>query len=94
MKRDKDDLDLLLEEDEDNPRFQILWNIYETADQLSDEVARLRQRSGMTQTDLARKMKTCQEVISRIENSKRPVSLKTLQRVAAAFGKRLEIRFV
>ncbi|HUT55297.1 MAG TPA: helix-turn-helix transcriptional regulator [bacterium] len=48
--------------------------------------------AGMTQEQLARRLKTKKTAISRIENHAEDIKLSTLDRVASALGKQLEIR--
>jgi HTH-type transcriptional regulator/antitoxin HipB len=51
-----------------------------------------REAAGLTQEELARRLKTKKTAISRIENYAEDIKLSTLERVAGALGKRLEIR--
>ena len=51
-----------------------------------------REEAGLTQEELAKRLKTKKTAISRIENHAEDVKLSTLERVASALGKRLEIR--
>lgn len=51
-----------------------------------------REEAGLTQEELARRLKTQKTAISRIENHAEDIKLSTLERVAAALGKRLEVR--
>jgi HTH-type transcriptional regulator/antitoxin HipB len=51
-----------------------------------------RESAGLTQEELARKLKTKKTAISRIENHAADIKLSTLERVAAALGKKLTIR--
>ncbi len=51
-----------------------------------------REESGLTQEELARRLKTKKTAISRIENHAEDIKLSTLGRVAAALGKRLDIK--
>ncbi len=53
-------------------------------------LAELREKRGMTQTELAARIHTSAAVISRLEQGKN-VELKTLQKVAAALRARLSI---
>jgi HTH-type transcriptional regulator/antitoxin HipB len=53
----------------------------------------LRQKSGMTQEELAHRIKTTKSAVSRLENSTGGVRLDTLEKVAHAFGKELVIEF-
>jgi len=50
-----------------------------------------RQAAGLTQEELARQLKTKKTAISRIENHAEDIKLSTLERVAVALGKRLQI---
>lgn len=51
-----------------------------------------RRRHGLTQQALARRARTSQRHISRIERGEISPSIDTLQRLLAAMGERLEIR--
>ncbi len=56
-------------------------------------MAELREKRGLTQTQLAARLHTSPAVISRIENGGN-VELKTLQRIAKALHARLKIELV
>jgi transcriptional regulator with XRE-family HTH domain len=51
----------------------------------------MRESAGLTQEELAVKLKTKKTAISRIENHAEDIKISTLERVAAAFGKKLKI---
>ncbi len=53
---------------------------------------RARETAGLTQEELARRLHTKKTAISRIENHAEDIKLSTLERVASALGKRLEVR--
>jgi transcriptional regulator with XRE-family HTH domain len=57
------------------------------------EVARARMRSGLSQHELARRMKTTQSTIARLESGRGKPSTRTLSRFAKATGHRLKISF-
>ena len=61
------------------------------------ELARLlietRTKTGLTQTQLAMRMKTTQSVVARLESGRVHPSYKTLKKIARATGTRLSIRF-
>ena len=61
------------------------------------ELARLlieaRTGAGLTQAQLARRMKTTQSVVARLESGRVHPSTKTLERIARATGTRLRISF-
>ena len=50
-----------------------------------------REAAGITQEELASRLKTKKTAISRIENHAEDIKLSTLERVASALGKRLQI---
>jgi len=50
-----------------------------------------RESAGLTQEELARRLKTKKTAISRIENHAEDIKLSTLERVAAVLGKRLQV---
>lgn len=54
----------------------------------------LRQQSGLTQDELAIKLKTKKSVISRIENHADDMRLSTLRRYAKSLGRRIKIEVV
>ena len=51
-----------------------------------------RESAGLTQEELARRLRTKKTAISRIENHAEDIRLSTLERVAKALGKQLQIR--
>jgi ribosome-binding protein aMBF1 (putative translation factor) len=53
-----------------------------------------RESAGLTQEELAVRLKTQKTAISRIENHAEDIKLSTLDRVAKALGKRLEVNIV
>jgi ribosome-binding protein aMBF1 (putative translation factor) len=64
---------------------------WDVAVQLHD----LRERLGISQADLARKLKTSQQQISRLENpAYEGHSMRMLKRLAAALDATVELRFV
>ena len=50
-----------------------------------------REKAGLTQDELARRMHTRKSAISRIENHAENIGLATLEKYAAALGKRVHI---
>jgi ribosome-binding protein aMBF1 (putative translation factor) len=57
------------------------------------EVAKARQRAGLSQAQLAKRMKTSQSTIARLESGRGKPSTRTLSRFAKATGHRLKISF-
>ncbi len=54
----------------------------------------MRKDSGITQEELANKLKTKKSVISRIENHAEDIRLSTLNKYAESLGRSLKIQFV
>lgn len=50
-----------------------------------------REKAGLTQDELARRLKTKKTAISRIENHAEDIKLSTLEKFAHALGKKLEL---
>jgi ribosome-binding protein aMBF1 (putative translation factor) len=50
-----------------------------------------RESAGITQEELAKRLKTKKTAISRIENHAEDIKLSTLERTASALGKRLQV---
>ena len=68
--------------DELGPEFELARSLIEA-----------RTRAGLTQAQLARRMKTTQSVVARLESGRVRPSTKTLEKVARATGTRLKITF-
>jgi len=51
-----------------------------------------RETAGLTQEELAHRIKTKKTAISRIENHAEDIKLSTLEKVAHALGKKLEVK--
>jgi len=60
--------------------------------QVVGELARERQRLGLSQTEVAARMQTSQSAVARLEGGDGDLRLSTLQRYAAAVGRDLEWR--
>jgi len=86
----------MLAEDMKDPEFRKAWE-EPTGDVYLDTalaIIEARRKKNMSQQKLAEKAKTSQQAIARLENpSYRGRSLQTLERIATALGKKLEIRF-
>ncbi len=53
-----------------------------------------REKSGLTQEELAKKIRTTKSAISRIENHSEDIKLSTLMKVAKALGKNVSIKLM
>ena len=69
------------------------YNALEAEFTMASAMIAARARAGLTQDQLAARMKTTQSTIARLESGKSLPSGKTLQRYAEATGSRLKIMF-
>ena len=80
-----------------NPKFRRVWN-EPTGDLYLDsafEIIKARREKKLTQKELAKKVGTSQQAIARLESpSYKGRSLRTLEKIAEALNKRIEVRFV
>jgi ribosome-binding protein aMBF1 (putative translation factor) len=75
------------------PAFRKAYDALDEEFALIETMIKARLASGLSQTELAKKMKTTQSVIARLESGKVYPSTRTLARLAAATGTRLKISF-
>ena len=75
------------------PKYRKAYDALEDEFAVAKAVIAARNRAGLTQAELARKMGTTQPVVARMEGGRIRPSLRTLQRLAQATGSRLMIRF-
>jgi UDP-N-acetylglucosamine 1-carboxyvinyltransferase len=60
-----------------------------TKNELAKRIADVRESEGLTQSDLAKKLKTTQSAIARIESGKQNISAEMLAKISKALGKNL-----
>ncbi len=75
------------------PNYRREYDLLEEEFALAAAVAKARQRAGLSQAELARRMKTTQSTVARLESGRGRPSTRTLTRFAKATGHRLKISF-
>ena len=75
------------------PKYRKAYEALEEEFVLTSAVIDARNRAGLTQQALARKMGTTQPVVARLESGRTRPSMRTLERLAEATGSRLLISF-
>lgn len=80
-----------LKEQLQDPEFKKKWQKTEARYQLACKIIEIRLAQKMSQRQLAKKAKTTQTVISRVESMSVNPSVALLQRIATALGKKLTI---
>ena len=76
-----------------DPEFKKAWDDSEAEYQLAAKIIEARLKKKMSQRDLAKKVKTSQAAISRVESMSGNPSLFFLKRIAHALGTKLAITF-
>jgi DNA-binding transcriptional regulator YiaG len=76
-----------------DPEYRKEYDALEEEFALAAEVAKARSRAGLSQAELARRMKTTQSTIARLESGRGKPSTRTLDRFAKATGHRVKITF-
>lgn len=77
-----------------NPEFKKEWDALEEEYQIKKSMIEARIAADMTQAELSKITGITQSDISKIENGNGNPSVKTLKKIAHAFGKKLKIEFV
>ena len=76
-----------------DPAYRKEYDALEEEFALAAAVAKARMRAGLSQAELARRMKTTQSTVARLESGRGKPSTRTLDRFAKATGHRLKISF-
>ena len=76
-----------------NPKYKMQYETLGKEFQLARALIEARTRAGLSQTQLARRMKTSQSYVARIEGGQVRPSTAALERLAKATGSRLKISF-
>ena len=76
-----------------HPDFRRVSDEFDVEYEVARQMQEARTQARLTQADLARRMRTTQSVVSRIESGAN-VSIETLARFAEACGSRLQVQMV
>jgi len=84
-----------LREDLRDPEFKAHYQEEQQALKLAMKIAKLREKKGLSQQQMAKLMGTSQQAVSRIESGEyEGFTLKTLEKIAEATGTKVKIEFV
>jgi DNA-binding XRE family transcriptional regulator len=83
-----------LKEELRDEEFRQLWSAREGAYRVARELIRLRKMQGLSQSEVARRAGLKQPAIARLESGAVRPTLDTIQRVAHALGREVEISLV
>lgn len=94
MKRKQDTFKDYLKDKLKNKTFREAYEHYGQVLEIGLQVKKLREKAGLTQTELAQRLKVSQQVISRLESGEaQNPTLSTLERIAKATGHQLRVKF-
>lgn len=77
-----------------DPEFRRLYEEAAIELRVALEITKAREAKNMTQEELAEALKTKQQTVSRIERGAQNVTIETLDRIAKALGRHLQVRLV
>ena len=84
-----------LKKDLTDPEFRQAFDEEEVFASLAIQIARIREKKGLSQTDLAKRLHTTQQTVSRLEDThNKSYSLNTLVKLAEALHKKLKVEFI
>jgi DNA-binding XRE family transcriptional regulator len=94
MARKRMTVDGWIEEEMQDEEFRLLWREREAAYKMARQLFRLRKMQGLSQSEVARRAGLNQPAIARLESGALKPTLDTIQRVAHALGRDVEINLV
>ena len=84
----------IFEQEMESPKFKAIYDEVSAQIDIGEQIAELRQKSKMTQLQLAKRVKTSRTAIARYESGEyKSFSVRTLTRIARAFHKNLKVSF-
>ncbi len=83
-----------LKEELKDPISRKYYDMYDRQFRLGYALLQMRKKAGMSQAHLAKRIKTKQSNIARLESGTENVTVATLHKIAVQLGKKLEIKFV
>jgi ribosome-binding protein aMBF1 (putative translation factor) len=82
-----------LDEEMKDPEFRRGFEEAGVELKLALEISKAREAKGMSQRDLAQALRTKQQTVSRIELGGQNLTVATLNKIARALGRKLQIKF-
>jgi DNA-binding XRE family transcriptional regulator len=87
------DFEKMLAEDLKNPEFKRYYDEFGKQLEISYRLLQMRKRARMSQGQLAKRIGTTQSNVARMEAGNQNFTVSMLTRIAAAFGKDLDVSF-
>ena len=86
--------EIVAERTNQNPQFPVLLDAAIRRRELLEELAAERESLGLSQTVVAARMQTSQSAVARLESADVDAKLSTVERYAAALGKKIDWHLV
>lgn len=93
-KRARATVDDWLKQELQDEGFRLRWSEREAAYKVARELIRLRKQQGLSQSEVARRAGLKQPAVARLESGAVRPTLDTIQRVAHALGREVEVNLV
>lgn len=77
-----------------NPKLSEYYEEYGKQLEIAYKILQIRKQTGISQTELARRIGTTQSNIARMESGEQNFTTATLQKIASVFNRNLKIEFV
>jgi ribosome-binding protein aMBF1 (putative translation factor) len=87
------DFQQYLREELKDPVFRKHYEEYGKQLEIAYQILQLRKKQGLSQAQLAKRLKTTQSNVARMETGQQNFTTDTLQRIASAFRRELKIQF-
>ena len=88
------DLQKYLDKQLEDPEFKEEWDKLELRYAVIKQLIKIRNNYNLSQAQLAEKLNTTQAVISRIENGTVNIGIDFIEKLARAFDKKIELKFI
>ncbi|MBI4138366.1 MAG: helix-turn-helix transcriptional regulator [Candidatus Wildermuthbacteria bacterium] len=75
-------------------RFKKQYDEYGKQLEISYQILQLRKKEKLSQVELARRLKTSQSDVARMEAGQQNFSTRTLEKIASVFRRKLKIEFI
>lgn len=83
-----------LKEQLKNPKFKKAYKREDFSARVALEIAENREKYHITQKELARRMHTTQQAVSRIEKGGQNITIAMIEKISEALGKKPELKLV
>jgi DNA-binding XRE family transcriptional regulator len=84
----------VLKEDMKNPVFRAAYESAGERIEAAYAITTMRYKKKMTQKEMAKRLKISQSAVARIEQGGQNLTIETLSKIAALFGKKVQIKFI